>query len=337
MKRLYSSFLIVLSLCFSACSKYGSVTLKYPTAPVVIVPTDIKSIAMVNRCLQPKDADAKHNAITEAIITGEVAGSDKLASDECLKAVFDRLNGFHDLTVTYAPITHLVGSGGRTTPPPLDWKRVREICDSSKSDVLLVLEMFDSNSDVVMASVTTAVTNVLTGNTTPPAPPVIHLNVLGYWRMYDPRTEKIVDQFESSQTMTFAPQGPLNLPPPEALGRTAYSMGDIYSGRFLPGYYYVRREMYKRGKGHYKQQFRTAFRRSEVADWKGAEEIWGQIGNNAKGRNAGRACLNMAVAREVLGNTQDALDWAKKGYEDFGNKLCRDYANILRRRLNEGW
>ena len=277
MKKYYS-FLLLVSVLATACSKYGSVTLKYPTDPAVFIPSDVKSIALVNRCLAPAGADAKHNAITEAIVTGEVAGSDKLASDECLKAVFDRLNGFHDITINYAPTTHLVGSGGRTTPSTLDWKRVHEICDSAKSDVLLVLEMFDSNSDVVMASVTTAVTNVLSGNTTPPAPPVIHLNVLGYWRMYDPRTEKIVDQFESSQTMTFNPQGPLNLPPPEALGRTAYSMGDIYSSRFIPGFYYVRREMYKRGKGHLKPQFRTAFRRSEVADWKGAEEIWGPIG-----------------------------------------------------------
>jgi hypothetical protein len=335
MKLRYYSFLLIVSLLACSCSKYGYVQLKYPTAPEAVLPSGIKNIAVVNRSLVPK-GENQHNSITEAIISGEVAGSDKLASDQCVKAVFDDLNGFHEISIVYPPTSRLTGSGTRTVPDPLSWARVRGICDSSKADVLLVLEMFDSNSDVLLGSVTNVVGNVLAGNTSvPPPAPQIRMNVVSYWRLYDPREEKIIDQYETRHFMTFAPSGPLNLPPPEALPQTAYAAGDRYALRFIPGYYYVKRDLYKRGKGEYKEKFKTAFRKTEVANWEGAAEIWAVIANSATGKNAGRACLNMAVCCEVLGKTKDALAWAKKGYEDHGDKLSRDYANILARRIND--
>jgi tetratricopeptide (TPR) repeat protein len=92
--------------------------------------------------------------------------------------------------------------------------------------------------------------------------------------------------------------------------------------------------MYKRGKGSAKRQFKAGFRRSEMANWQGAIDIWKEIAKSRKRKNAGRACLNIAVAYEVLGNTDKALEWIKKSYEDYNNKLGRDYAKVLIRRKN---
>lgn len=329
-------FLILFTaILATSCSKYGHVQLKYPTQPNAVLPDKIKTIAIVNRSLTPKDDKSRGNAITEAILTGEIAGSDKLASDECLKAIFDRFNGYRDISIVFPPTSRLIGSGTRTTPDPLDWSRVKQICDSSKADALLVLEMFDSNSDLLLSGVTNQINNVLSGATQTPMPPSqVRMNVISYWRMYDPASQKIIDQYQTSNSMTFNTSGILNIPPPEALPQTAYASGEQYVERFLPGYYYVNREMYKKGKGAYKQQFKTAFRKSEVANWEGAAAVWNDIASKASGKNAGRACLNLAVAFEVLGKTEDALFWAKKSYEDYGNKIGRDYANKLKYRIN---
>ena len=335
MKTKFYLFLLLVSILATSCSKYGYVQLKFPTAPNVSLPDNIKTIAIVNRSLSPKDNSSKGNAIAEAILTGEIAGSDKLASDECIKAVFDRFNGFRGVSIVYPATSRLLGSGTRVTPDPLSWKRVKEICDSSKANALLVLEMFDSNSDLILSGVTNQINNVLSGATNTPAPPnQIRMNVVSYWRMYDPINEKIIDQYQTTNYLTFNTSGILNLPPPEALPQTAYASGEQYVDRFMPGYYYVKRDMYKRGKGSYKQQFKTGFRKSEVANWEGAIEVWSSIAKNASGKNAGRACLDLAVGYEVLGKTEEALYWAKKSYEDYGNKLGRDYANILKNRLN---
>jgi len=322
----------ILFILISGCSRYGFVSLNYPQDPMIYLPDHIQKIALVNRSLVKKE-DRQHRVI-ESVATGEIAGSDRLASDECLKGVFDRINGYRGIIPIIPQKTRLYGSGTRETPELLDWKIVKDICDSSGSDALLVLETFDSNSDLLVKTVANQVVNVINGGTPKPSvPSQIRMNVYSFWRLYDPSTMKIIDQYQSTHYLTFNGVGTnYTLAPPEALPQTAYAAGQEYIERFLPSYYTVRRDMYKRGKGSAKRQFKAGFRRAEMANWQDALDIWKEIANNRRRKNAGRACLNIAVAYEVLGNTDKALEWAKKSYQDYNNKSGRDYAKVLIRR-----
>jgi len=323
--------LFIIAAASSGCSKYGNVKLQYPTAPMAFLPENIHTIAVVNRSLT-KNEDNK--SVIESVVSGEIAGSDKNASDECLKGVYDRIKGSKQISIVIPTKTRLYGTGTRVTPELLDWKTVKHICDSTKADALLVLETFDSNSDILSNAVNTAVNSVLTG--TPPPPPLhqIRMNVMCYWRLYDPGSQKIIDQYQSTSYLNFdGGASVIAIPPPGALSQTAFHAGEEYIQRFLPNYYYVNRSLFKRGKDGEKQQFLTAFRKTEVADWEGALQVWEPLTKSNNRKNAGRACLNMAVANEVLGKTDQALIWAKKGYEDYGNKLARDYQSQLQYRL----
>lgn len=328
---LLSVLVIIASVLFSGCSKYGYVSLKYPTAPTVVLPENIRSIAVVNRSTTEKE---NNNPILEAIGTGEIAGSDKRASNESLKGVYDRINGWRETSIIIPTHTKLYGTGTRVLPPALEWNVVKNICDSTGANALLVLETFDSNSDFLLGNVSTQLGAVVTGNAPPPPNRQVRINVVSYWRFYDPSTKKIIDESQTSSYLNFD-LGALSIPPPEALRQAAYEAGEEYIERFLPGFYYVKRSLYKKGKGSEKDRFRAAFRKTEVANWEGAMEIWSPLTKSENYKNAGRACLNMAVACEVLGKTKEALAWAKKSYEDYGNKIGRDYANALKYRLNE--
>ena len=156
------------------------------------------------------------------------------------------------------------------------------------------------------------------------------MNVYSYWRMYDPLSEKIIDQYQHTNYLTFNIQG--TVPPLNALPETAYEAGRAFSDRYLPGYYTVKRDLYKKGKGKTKKRFEAGFRRTEVANWREAIEIWEGLLTNAKRKAAGRICPNIAVAYEVLGETDKALDWAKLSYEDYRDKMGKDYAKVLLRR-----
>ena len=95
------TFLALSIVILTSCSNYGYVKLNYPTAPNAVLPDNIKTIAIVNRSIAPKGNN--QNTVLETILTGEVAGSDKIASDECLKAVFDRFNGYQDYKIVFKP------------------------------------------------------------------------------------------------------------------------------------------------------------------------------------------------------------------------------------------
>jgi tetratricopeptide (TPR) repeat protein len=122
--------------------------------------------------------------------------------------------------------------------------------------------------------------------------------------------------------------------PPDALPNAAYDAGQEYIQRFLPSYYTVRRDMYKKGKGASKEEFLAAFRRAEVANWQGAIDAWTEILKHTTRKNAGRACLDIAVSYEVLGKTDLALQWAQKAYQEYGDDLARTYAKTLLARKN---
>ena len=323
--------MLMLVLAIAGCSRYGYVHLNYPTAPVAYLPENVNSIAAVNRSLtREEDRDEK---IVEAIITTEVAGSDRLASDESIKGVYDAILGLENVLLIIPATVKMYGTGTRELPELLDWNLVADICKTEGADALLVLETFDSNTDLLVSTATSQAAAILsTGSPVPALPGQIKMNVACYWRLYDPNTKLIVDQYQHNSYTTFDIRG--GIIPPHALPETAYEAGRAYIERFLPGYYVVRRDLYKRTSGSAKHQFMAGYRRAEVANWQGAIEVWSELSDHGKRKTAGRACLNIAVANEVLGDTENALVWAKRSYEFYDDKLGRDYSKILLRRRN---
>ena len=322
-------YVLVVALSISGCSKYGYVSLNYPTAPLAYLPDNVNTIAAVNRSLtSEEDQDSK---IIEAIVTSEVAGSDRLASDECIKGVFDASNEWEDAELVIPGKVGMYGTGTRELPELLDWDLVAEICESEGADALLVLETFDSNTDLLLSTATDQIAAIIsTGSAKPVLPGQIKMNVVCFWRLYDPDTKKIIDQYQHNSYMTFDTNG--GILPPHALPETAYASGIAYIQRFLPGFYVVKRNLYKRTSGSAKNQFKAGYRKTEVANWQGAIELWNDLTDHKKQKTAGRACLNIAVANEVLGNTDIALEWAQRSYEYHNDKLGRRYAKILLRR-----
>ena len=320
---------LLLAPIIAGCSRYGYVSLNFPQPPETYLPDDVNYIAVVNRSLvEEGDADDR---ILEAVATGEVAGSDRLASDECVKGAFEASRQMPDAELVIPRQVRLYGTGTREMPELLDWDLVAGICESEGTDALLVLETFDSNTDLLLSTATEQAAAILTtGSPKAVLPGQVNVNVVCYWRLYHPRTRSIIDQYRHSTYLSFDTRG--GLPPPTALPETAYSAGIAYINRFLPGFYVERRDLYKRTSGSAKHQFKAGYRRAEVANWEGAMDIWDELTEHPKHKTAGRACLNIAVANEVLGNTDLALDWAKRSYEYHNDKLGRGYSKILLRR-----
>ena len=322
-------YLIIIALAATGCSKYAYVSLNYPLPPETYLPEDIRSIAVLNRSIP---GEAQENSRTvEAILTAEVAGSDRLASDDCIKGVYDAVMGLEDTDLIIPASLRMEGTGTRELPELLKWEQVAEICSKEDADALLVLETFDSNSDLMLSAARDQVAAIITtGAPKPVVPAEITVNVVSYWRLYDPENKRIIDQYQHNSYMTFDSRG--GMLPPHALPEAAYEAGRAYMERYLPSYFKVKRQLYQRTSGAGKHLFRAGYRCSEVADWQGAADFWMELTNHPKRKTAGRACLNMAVASEVSGHYGEAMEWAKRSYQVYNNKLGREYAKILMNR-----
>jgi len=101
--------------------------------------------------------------------------------------------------------------------------------------------------------------------------------------------------------------------------------------RISPNWVRVSRYYYKKGD----DRLKSAKRFVKVNNWKEAVVLWSQSAKSPDHKIAGCACHNMALAAEMEGELNIALEWANKAYKDHMLKKERTYINELNLRLME--
>jgi len=317
--KIPSALLGIIVVCYS-CSSTNLMSLSVTEPAPVSLPPNAKSAAIVNRSLAVDDSrtvGAIHRTISLESKDLQVAGAG--ASLTGLTDALIRSNRF-DSVKKLSPIDH--GSYGTgVIPAYLSWDTVEKICRESHVDVLFSLELFDPGSTVGLnianfVQVLNAKTQVETG-----------------WRIYDPKTRTILDQFFiyrdlNCQGGTFLTVGSAQLGRKEAVVNAGNRTGEDYATRIIPYCIRVSRYYYVRGDG----SFSLAKRMARAGDWGGAANIWREATNSRSGKVAGRACYNMAIISEINGDLNGALQWARKAYEVYRTPYALNFVNILQQR-----
>jgi len=326
--------LLIVMLTISCKTVQISIQVMKPAQ--ITLPSDVKTIAFVNRSL-PDKKDRLRNVL-EGAITGEAVFADRLGSEECIKGVIDGLNGSPRLKGIIPSGIDIRGTGTRQFPEPLDWTTVEKICNNNGAEALACLEVFDSNchTGITNRNVTKKekdkeITYVVFDAR-------LNVDIESGWRIYFPAEQKIIDQniYNDSKTWVNSGDAPKKaehgLPMKDnAVSQSGFYAGNQYAMRISPRWIWVSRVYYKKGN----QDFEQAKRMVQTNDWKGAAELWQKNVNDSDLKIAGYACYNMALASEMDGNLETAIDWAKKAYVDFKNNKALTYKNILQRRLND--
>jgi len=155
------------------------------------------------------------------------------------------------------------------------------------------------------------------------------------WRIYDRQGRNIIDEYSFGKSLNYSAKG-INpvvaaaglINRKEAVKEAGNQTGHTYAQRILPYWIRVYRDYYVKGTDN----FSVACRMARTGNWKGAEELWFKETSNANGKIAGRACYNMAIISEINGGLDKAIEWAKKSYENYNNRLALTYVNMLKNR-----
>ena len=285
---------------------------------LIDVPDHIKVAAMIDRTLVEDDA----SDVIEGMITGELIGEDKLATQILMDGVYAMLE--NAATVKLKRTTEIYPGGSPFSaafPEPIPWEQIESLCEKYQADAIVAIEKFDSDFIIVPGVSQTA-------------------TVKAGIRMYDPANKSIVDQYQFSHQESWG-SGPLTLESAlnglisknTAIREASYEAGVAYGRRLSPSWYRVSREYFRKSKGD--DVFAEGARMMEVNDWNAAKEALFQAVETGHRKTKGRAAHNLAVVFEIEGDLEEAKAWAQEAWGKYKNKKSRDYLYDLNRRINE--
>lgn len=325
-------FAFLFAAILSSCTT-SNVVVRMQRPADINVPQNIKKVIIANRSTPSKDNLAGN--IIEGMISGEGIGVDRKGSEHCVKGLNTMLSGSERFELKNASGLELKGTGTASFPIPLEWNVVQSLCDSYDADALIVLATFDSDTRIHVGapvSRTRKVKGVKVKTLHYPAH--MDITIESGWRIYDSKNKKIVDENKFTELKHYKSWGEnpdaaqMSLPSKRrAIQESGHFAGDQYGFRISPIWIQVHRTYYI-GKSEELKQAKSYVKRG---DWNAAIEIWKPLTKSTDEKTARRAAYNMAVAAEVQGGLDTAIDWAKKA-DKLGEKKAYNYINVLNKR-----
>ncbi|HLI94285.1 MAG TPA: DUF6340 family protein [Puia sp.] len=323
--KIPSTLLAIVVVCYS-CSSTNLMSLSVTEPAPVSLPPAAKTAAVVNRTHVADDSrtvDAIHRTIS--LETKELQAEGAGASVTGLTDALIQSNRFDSVKRLIHLDLRSYGAG--VFPVYLSWDTVEKICSMYHVDVLFSLELFDAESRVGVTGVNLAALSAQAN---------VNTRVRTGWRIYDPATRSVLDQYIIYRDLNFQGgtligTGSALLGRKEAVIKAGNRAGQDYASRIIPYSLRVSRFYYVRGNGG----FIAARRMAQAGDWNEAAKVWQQATTSPSRKVAGRGCYNMAIISEINGDLNGALQWAKKAYEVYRTPYSLDYVNILQQRLSE--
>ena len=325
-------FLLLAAACLSCKTSYINISVKEPA--VVDLPPDLEVIGVVNRTLP--SAKNKPADDIDKIFSAEGLNLDRDGAEACVKSLETELMKNDRFTfVGRVSAGNVESPGSGIFPAQLSWEEVERICNENEVQGLFVLEVYDTDSRVNYQAQNTEVKTPL-GN----VPAIEHLVTVNTrintgWRIYDPALRLVLDEHAMYDDMVSRGRGinPIKAANAitgraEAVKQRSTVLAANYAARISPYWIRVSRTYFTKGNNN----FEIAKRRADAGNWDGAHELWLKETENPKAKLAGKACVNVAIIHEINGDLDQAIQWASKAWEDYGNKTGLEYLRTLKNR-----
>lgn len=327
-------FLSVVLAIFSSCSETRNLRYEISLNPRVNLPSELKTVGILNRSLP--DEDTKKADILDQLLSQEGFKLDERASE----AATDEFSNYFIRNQYQAKV--IDSAIFKTTiisqrPEPLKWEQVERICKENEVDFLMILEFFDTKSSFTQSATPTTVTVPGTGGTT------VNTNkytvtvttiIDQFWRIYDPKSKKIIDEYSDRRNVTSTSSGISLLAAYQAIKtrdndvlNASRQEVQTYANQLFPRKTQIYTPYYAKGSSTLEKGARMA----ETRNIEGAEKVW-QSENSKSDKIQGRALYNQAVAKDFFQQPDSAITLARKSYEEYGIKKGKHLANSIQRR-----
>ncbi len=331
-----TAFLIITAFLLLSCSATNQLTMRVVEPAPVFIASEIQNVGIINRSL-PSEENKTLDRIDQ-ILSAEGLNLDRIGAEEAVKALRDQLirqQRFREIKVIDSLTHERKGLG--MLPATLSWEQVEALCKANGVDIIFSLEFYDTDTKIDYQLTTMELPNSIGIKASVPGHEVtLETLIKNGWRIYDPHTKDILDEYLGNRRVVSAGKGinPIKaveavLGRKEAVIQQSKYIGSAYALRLFPSERRVARNYFVRGS----DRFVIAKRKAQTGDWKGAAMLWEQELANRNLKIAGRAHYNMAISNEIDGNLEGAMEWASKSYSDYRNRDALNYLSLLRYRV----
>jgi hypothetical protein len=333
-KNIYPLAAIIIFLIVSC--KTTSVYIEVLKPAEINIPGKHEKITVINRSLPGKGS--KGGNFVEGLVTGEGIHQDRNASDNCVGNFAVTVNEAPKYVTNNGDNFELYGTGTKEWPLPLNWDTVKKITSYYNTDLLIVLETFDSDSRYF--SRVENYTTTVDGKKVDKQRYIEGLEIYidAGWRIYDPEKKQIIDQqtFRDAKAWEYKDdvkeEASRKLPSKRnAVEQAGAFAGYMYAKRISPTWATESRTIFRTKD----PQMKEAIKLVKKSNWKEAYKIWDKLKNSADVKMSAYALHNIALYYEFNDDVDLALKYANEAYQKYNNDHTARLINILTGRQAE--
>jgi hypothetical protein len=329
------SFLITIS-AFCSCSSLGKIGIQVAVPPKYSVSNEIQSLAILDRSLTRRFSNIERDSLEKILVDHELDLDtiflDSIAADTAIQVVAKALyeSGRFDATVPEQRNITRRDFGG--VLPPLEKEFIDTICKDFNTDGVLVLEDF---SEKITTDFSTTRFNLEFGQSSNEYSGVINLLYKSVWRLYQPGLDPPILRFEVNDSIFWdsrdysLKQMYDKLPSiKEALIGGGIASAEHMANDISPKWQDQDRKYYITGN----KEIDAAIPLIKANKWEEAAEIWKKYTSVSSKSLLGKVEFNLALAAEMTGNIDLAIEWAVKSYKTKYTRTVDLYLEFLNQR-----
>ncbi|NLU39310.1 MAG: hypothetical protein GXX78_10535 [Bacteroidales bacterium] len=339
MKKLY--LLIIVSLVvLQSTAQLKKFTVEIPNTPKFKISDSIQSFTLLNRSITPEFSNFNSDSLQISFykqnfrVTQTIL--DSIAADTTIKVLGELLfesERFDVVIPVDRNIYRLLPFA--QTPEPLSWNYVESICEQFKTDALIVLEnqAMHTNTNYKTQHEFIDFSREKTYLAS------VNFKSRTHWRIYDPKKKQIIvdhqknedslywESYEYDLRTTFRKLPSIKEAAIQTAVQNAVSFSDLIAPSWVEEtrYYFVLDDTL----------IDKSVTLASDGNWKAAYENWKPYADQGKSVKKSKIMFNLALAAEMNGDLDLAIEWAKKSKDAYYREVSNYYINQLNKRKSE--
>jgi len=324
-----------------SCTSTRTLTIEIPQQGKKELPSDIQSLTLISRTVDTSytnlDSDSLQRIFFKQNFTLDTIIKDIQSVDTTIKALGELLfeSGRYDFVIPENRFLDVHRNSFLSIELSPD--RVKELCETYNTDAVLSLDHF--KTQVITNYDKDSFFDQLVNGFTAYSYAEMAIIYEALFRVYDPVKERVIlrefmrdtiiwEDADRTTTALFRKFTPVKSALSEAGIAVALDFSDIIGTTWRQS----RRIYFYKGDSDLK----NASLLIDDGNWEPAMALWKNLAEKSSSKSVrSKAEFNVAIAYELQGNLDEAINWALKSYETMYRPVTYNYLEILKRRRND--